>query len=108
MKSVLQADKDLAKEFGIKPESDLDPRFQLSYLRAQIDEFKKAMYRNRVDALISMDLAERAKTDKDEALENKARENLANYRNFIKQTTGALTLLEQYISELEPTVPISE
>jgi hypothetical protein len=105
MKSPLQADRDLAKEFGIDEETDLEPVFKLGYVRAQIDEFKKVIYRNRVDALISLNLIELSQKAKDEAMESKARENLTNYRNVIKQMTGAVELMEQLKNELEPLVP---
>jgi len=105
MVSPLEEDAKLLKEFGIDEKKDLEPLFKLSYVRAQIDEFKKAMFRNRVDALISMDLIARAKAAKDEPLETKARENLTNYRNFIKQTAGALLFLEGALSELESAHP---
>jgi len=105
VKSPLEEDAKLIEEFGIDPKTDLEPLFKLSYVRAQIDEFKKAMFRNRVDALISLDLMDRAKEAKDEALESKARENLTNYRNFIKQTSGALKFLEKLLSELEAANP---
>lgn len=108
MKSPLQADKDLIKEFDIDEASDLQSVFKLGYVRAQIDEFKKAMYRNRVDALISMDLMDRAQKAKDEALEAKAKENLMNYRNFIKQTAGALKFLEQLVNELAAITPSTQ
>jgi hypothetical protein len=35
-------------------------------------------------------------------MESKARENLTNYRNVIKQMTGAVELMEQLKDELEP------
>jgi hypothetical protein len=38
-------------------------------------------------------------------MESKARENLTNYRNVIKQMTGAVEIMEQLKSELEPLVP---
>lgn len=108
MKSPLSADKELLAEFDIAEESDLELVQKVGYVRAQIDEFKKAMYRNRVDALISMDLEERATKAKDELLANKARENLTNYRNFIKQTSGALKFLEHLLNELEAILPATE
>jgi hypothetical protein len=102
MKSPLQADKELVEEFGIDEASDLDPTFKLGYVRSQIDEFKKVIFRNRVDALISLNLIELSQKAKDEAMESKARENLTNYRNVIKQMTGAVELMEQLKDELEP------
>jgi hypothetical protein len=72
VKSPLAEDEKLVKEFDIKKDDDLDAVFKLSYLRAQIDEFKKVIFRNRVDAIISQDLVERANKEKNEGLEQKA------------------------------------
>lgn len=102
MKSPITTDNELVKEFGIPASADLDPIFKLGYVRAQIDEFKKVLYRNRVDAVISLGLIENAsKAGKDE-LEGKLRENLANYRNVIRQMAQSLEIMEKLKSELEP------
>jgi vancomycin resistance protein YoaR len=108
VKSPLEQDISLKKEFGIRDENDLDDVFKLSYVRSQIEEFKKVIYRNRVDAIISQDLIERAKKDKNEALEQKGRENYSNYRNVIKQMTGAVEVMEALKKELESLVESPE
>lgn len=105
MKSPLAADNELVKEFGIDQQSDLEPLFKLGYVRTQIDEFKKVIYRNRVDAVISQDLVERADKDGNVDLANEARKNLSNYRNVIKQMTSACQLMIKLKNELEPLVP---
>jgi hypothetical protein len=52
-----------------------------------------------------MNMIDQAAKDKNEALEAKGRENLTNYRNVIKQMTGAVEIMEKLKSELEPLVP---
>jgi hypothetical protein len=104
MKSPTTADEKLMKEFEIDESMDLEPVFKLGYVRTQIDEFKKVIYRNRVDAIISLDMIERAEASKDERLAQKGRENLANYREVIRQMAGAVKLMEQLKNELEPLV----
>jgi hypothetical protein len=106
VKSPLAEDEKLVKEFGIgiNESGDLDALYKLGYVRAQIDEFKKVMFRNRVDAVISQDLIERCDKDNNIELGNEARKNLANYRNVIKQMNGAVEVMEKFKSELEPLV----
>lgn len=108
MKSPLQSDKDLLKEFGIDESSDLDARFKLSYVRTQIDEFKKVLYRNRVDAVITLGLIENAKKQGKDELEGKLRENLANYRNVVRQMSQSLVIMETLKDELEKLVPAEQ
>jgi len=101
LKSPLATDKDLVKEFKIPESADLETVFKVGYVRAQIDEFKKVLYRNRVDAVITLGLIDNAKkADKDE-LEGKLRENLSNYRNVIRQMTQSLVIMETLLDELQ-------
>jgi len=104
-KSPLQTDKELVKEFGISEAAELAPNFKLGYVRTQIDEFKKVLWRNRVDALISEYLIAKAKADKNDALEGRFRENLSRYRNDIKQLSQSIDFMESLKNELEGLVP---
>lgn len=45
----LKYDQDLIKEFGITPEDDIDPELKLAYVRSQLDEVKKFLWRERVE-----------------------------------------------------------
>lgn len=108
MRSALKLDNDLLKEFKISESSDLDPLFKMGYVRNQIDEFKKVMFRNRVDAIISQDLVERSEQDGNTDMANEGRKNLASYRNVIKQMNGAIEVMEQLKNELEPLVESSQ
>lgn len=100
MDSPLKYDEKLAKEFDIKAIDDVEGAFKLNYVRTQLDEIKKFLWRERVE----LQLAEaQAKTDV-EALAAEARNKVASHRSNIKGVLASIRVLAELLSELEKTV----
>lgn len=100
MSSALKYDEELAKEFGIKAEHDVEDVFKLTYVRTQLDEVKKFLWRERVE----LQMAEgQAKSDV-EALAAKARGDVATHRSNIKGILLSIGTLNELAKELEAKV----
>lgn len=99
MKSPKQIDDEVVEEFGITPEIDLNTEFKIAYLKAQIEEFKKMLFRSRVDIILS----EKLMTSEVEALAEKGRTNRTENRHNAKQFARGLETLNQYLKELDET-----
>jgi hypothetical protein len=95
--SPLAIDNELIKEFVITSDVDLSTDLKLAFLKAQEEEFKKVIWRNRMDLVLSKKLQE----SNDERLAEKGRQNAVEYRTTIKQLVGAVETIQQFIKELE-------
>lgn len=107
MKSPLSVDQSYVKEFSIPKEAELEPMFKLAYVRSQLDEMKKALFRYRVDAIISDLLIEQAKKDDKPEMESKFRENLSNNKVLVRQFAQSIQVVEKLKNELEASVEAS-
>ena len=107
MKSPLSVDQDLVKEYKIPKELDLEDMFKLSYVRSQLDEMKKALFRYRVDAILSDLLIDQAKKDDKPEMESKFRENLSNNKVLVRQFSQSIQIMEKFKNELEAAVEAS-
>lgn len=97
MKSPLQIDADIVKEFGITPELDVPNDRKLAFLHAQNEELKSMMWRERVNIVH----AHRLKESENEVLRSKGETNLTEHRNAVRQTVGGIKQVQQMIEELE-------
>ena len=107
MKSPLKIDQEFVKEFKISDGAELEGMFKLAYVRSQLDEMKKALFRYRVDAIISDLLIEQAKKDDKPEMESKFRENLSNNKVLIRQFSQSINIVETLKNELETAVEAS-
>lgn len=97
MDSPLKFDTKTIEKYKITEDIDVSLDYKIAYVTTQIEEMKKALYRNRLDLIITQNLI----NGDDEALEGKGRENEAQYKLFIKQTVGAIKTQLQLLKELK-------
>lgn len=95
--SPLEFDKATVKEFGITPETEPSVDWQKTFIRAQIDEMQRLSYRTRTDLIH----ATRLTKSPNEVIAEKARDNVRNGRNDLKQFVGAIETFNQLLKELE-------
>lgn len=107
MKSPSTIDQELVKEYKVGKEAELEDMFKLSYVRSQLDEMKKALFRYRVDAILSDCLIEQAKKDDKPEMESKFRENLSNNKVLVRQFAQSISIMEQFKNELEAAIETS-
>jgi DNA-binding helix-hairpin-helix protein with protein kinase domain len=97
MVSPLKYDAEVVKEFGIKATEDVEDEVKVGYVREQLDQIKKFLWRERVE----LQLAE-AQTNSDvEALAAKARSDVASHRSNLKGVVASIRVLTELLSELE-------
>lgn len=100
MDSPLKYDENIVKEFKLKPESELETVYKLSYARTQLEEIKKFLYRERVELL----LAEGQAKSNIEILAGQAQQKIIEHRNNIKGVALSIGILEKLVEELEAAV----
>jgi hypothetical protein len=93
--SPLKQDQAYAKE--LKLVDDLTVNQKLILVNAQIDEFKKVIFRNRIDILLSTNLLK----SEDHMLASKGAENDRNFRFQARQMAEGLGTLIQLRDELD-------
>lgn len=99
MKSPLEYDQKVKKEFGIDDSLEMDFDQTLGFVRAQYDEIKKFLLRERVELILS-----EAQADSDiEALAAEAKNKVASHRQTIKGIVSSLRVLGNFITDLETT-----
>ena len=100
MASPLEYDKKVVEEFGIKASEDVEDEVKIGYVREQLDQIKKFLWRERVE----LQLAEaQAKSDV-EALAAKAKSDVASHRSNLKGVVASIRVLTELLSELEAKV----
>lgn len=97
MKSPLTIDQGVVSEFGITEDIDLPKMHKIAYVKAQIDEMKKMLFRERVDIILSTKLTE----NENEGLSTQGRTKLLEKRTNTRQFAQALEVLNGYLKELE-------
>lgn len=100
MDSPLKYDAGIVKEFGITAKEDVEDVIKLSYVRSQLDEIKKFLWRERVE----LQLAEAQKKSDVEALAAAASSKVADHRNNIKGIIASVRVLTELLGELETKV----
>lgn len=98
--SALAYDAKIVKEFGITAADDVEDVFKLAHVRAQLQEIKKFLWRERVE----LQLAEAQKASDVEALAASAAGKVAEHRNNIKGVLASVRVLEELKNELEAKI----
>lgn len=101
MKSPLALDKENVKKMGIPPEIDPSPVQKISFLQDQLEQLQSMHWRSRIDMLHAARLQE----SENEVLRDKGLQNMANHRNEVQQTIGAISMLRKMIEELRVEYP---
>lgn len=97
MKSPLEYDESIVKEFGIKPEHEAEDEYKIGFVRGQLDEIKKFLWRERTELL----MAEGQVKGDIEALAAKAQSDIAAHRSNIKGILLSIGTLNDLVKELE-------
>ena len=100
MASPLEYDKKVVEEFGIKAKDDVEDEVKIGYVREQLDQIKKFLWRERVELQLS---EAQAKSDV-EALAAKARGDVASHRSNLKGVVASIRVLTELLGELEDKV----
>lgn len=100
MSSPLKYDKNIVKEFGIETADEVEGEVKLAYVRTQLDEIKKFLWRERVE----LQLAEAQATSDVEALAAKAKGDIASHRSNLKGILASIRVLTELRNELEAKV----
>lgn len=101
MGKLLEQDAKVLKEFGIDTASDLEDEMKIGHVRSQVDEFKKVLWRERVELLISLRQVEKAT---DDIIKNQHQGKVSERRLMIKQFTHSVEVLTELLHELESKV----
>lgn len=99
MQSALKYDNDIVEEFGIDDSKNevLDPIYKIAYVRSQLEEISKFLYRERVEII----LAQTQSDSEDELIASKGAGQVTEHRNNIKQVVKSINVLKQLLSELQ-------
>lgn len=101
MDSPLKYDEAIVKEFGIDKSIEIDPVYKLGFVRAQLEEIGKLLWRTRTELIMA-----EAQTASDiEAIAADAKTKVAAHRNTIKGVIMSLRVLVKLKDELEKVVP---
>lgn len=99
MKSPLKYDQDRVEEFGIDDAQNevLDPVYKIAYVRSQLEEISKFLYRERVELI----LAETQATSDVSHIVANAKVKVEDHRNNIKGIVKSIATLKQLLNELQ-------
>lgn len=100
-KSPLSVDKENVKKYKVVPEAEPTPQFKMSFLQDQLQQIQHMHWRSRVDMLH----AARLQTEENETLKEKGVSNMAQHRNEVQQSVGAIIMLRKLIEELREEYP---
>lgn len=99
MDSPLKSDAQVIKDFKIT--NDVDDVYKLGFARTQLDEIKKALWRERVD-LITANYQVAIADDDNMKVQHQSK--VAEKKMLIKQFVRSVDVLTELVSELEKTV----
>lgn len=97
----LAVDKELVAELKLPVEAEPTPLQKLSFLQAQLEEFKAQAWRSRVDAIH----ARRLMQSEHEALRLKGNNNLAEHKNAAVRLSEGILMTENFIKQLREEYP---
>jgi hypothetical protein len=100
MVSPLEYDKKVVEEFGIKASEDVEDEVKVGYVREQLDQIRKFLWRERVE----LQLSEAQATSDVEALAAKAKAEVAGHRSNLKGIVASIRVLTELLHELEAKV----
>lgn len=101
MKSPLELDRATVKEYKITDDVEISPVHKMAFLQDQLEQIKAMHWRARVDMLHAARLQE----DENPTLREKGLSNMANHRNEMQQSIGAIKMINQMIKELRAEYP---
>jgi hypothetical protein len=101
MNSPLEYDAELVKEFNIDKASDIEDEVKLGFVRRQLEEYKSALWRERVDTLSAAYQVDKAD---DEIIKNQHQGKVNEHRLMIKQFVRTIKVLTALQDELEAKV----
>lgn len=88
---------ELKEEFNITPDMELDSEFRAVFVKNQVDEIKKILWREVVDYIIANNMAQ----SDDETVATAGNTKKTEKRSNIKQFARALKAYNELIAELE-------
>ncbi len=97
----LAIDKATVANYKIDDSIELSPLQKLAFVRDQLEQIQHMHYRARVDMLH----AQRLQEDENQTLREKGLSNMAQHRNEVEQTIGAIKMLQKLIEELRKEYP---
>lgn len=97
MNSPLKYDENIVKEFGIEDSEVLDPVFKVAYVRSQLEEISKFLYRERIELILSETQSESSISH----IAAGARVKVEEHRNNIEGVTKSIEVLKQLLDELQ-------
>jgi len=100
MNNPLKIDAETKKTFDITPEVDNEDVEKLGFCRAQRDEYRKMLWRERVELIIARRQAE----SKDQIVQIESAKNVMSHTSGIEQFVRAIKVLNELIAELESIV----
>jgi len=99
MNSPLEYDQKIVDEFKI--EHDLEPEAKLGFVRTQLEQITGALYRERVELIISQTQVDGAT---DDVMKSQHQSKLAEHRLLISQFVRSISVLTVLLDELEKSV----
>ncbi len=99
MKSPLEYDEAIVKEFSI--EHDLESDVKLNFVRTQLEQITQALYRERVELIISQTQVDGAT---DEVMKSQHNGKLTEHRLMIGQFVRSISVLTVLLDELITSV----
>ena len=89
--------KQLVEEFNITSDMELDGEFRTMFVKNQVEEIKKILWREVVDYIIAQNMSE----SDDETVATAGNTKKTEKRSNIKQFARALKAYNEFIVELE-------
>lgn len=93
--ALLDSDKALVKKLGLNEDHELETEDKKLFVATQVEEMKKILWRNRVDAMLNRNIKTETEDEKD-AVAAKIKE----HEKEAKQFAEAITLMTQVRDEL--------
>jgi hypothetical protein len=97
----LAIDKEIFEELKLPAEAEPTPIQKLSFLQAQLEEFKAQAWRSRVDAVH----ARRLMQSDIETLRLKGNNNLSEHKNATVRLSEGIVMTKRFIEQLREEYP---
>lgn len=101
--NLLDLDKKVCEEYGITGDVDSEAIEKSSFVKIQMSEIRKALWRARVDYIIASKQVEDIKeTTSDDGVIQQYQAKASEQKNLIKNFSGSVKTLLELIDELDP------
>lgn len=97
----LAIDKATVAKYKIDGSIELSPLQKLAFVREQLEQIQHMHFRARIDMLH----AQRLQEDENPTLKEKGLSNMAQHRNEVEQTIGAIKMLQKLTDQLREEYP---